>query len=154
MGLSGYAENEIYAFWFQKWPKDGPSYDNATKMFNIKSLCYQRINCETFFKLRSEKCKIMWYINHDILVTIVTKRTGDPHFFFEFMSGAVKEFVPNLRKINGVEIARLHYLKQLAMATNLLPALEIPPNFHIPCDFHRKQNWYNPLSSISISTLR
>ena len=43
-GLSGYAENEIYAFWFQKWLKDGPSYDNTTKMFNIKSLCYQRIN--------------------------------------------------------------------------------------------------------------
>ena len=44
-GLSGYnAENEIYAFWFQKWLKDGPSYDNMTKMFNIKSLCYQRIN--------------------------------------------------------------------------------------------------------------
>ena len=35
-GLSVYAENEIYEFWFQKWPKYGPSYDNATKMFNIK----------------------------------------------------------------------------------------------------------------------
>ena len=55
-GLSGYAENEICAFWFQKWLKDGPSYDNTTKMFNIKSLCYQRINSETFFKLWSEKC--------------------------------------------------------------------------------------------------
>ena len=28
-GLSGYAENGILV------PKDGPSYDNATKMFNI-----------------------------------------------------------------------------------------------------------------------
>ena len=69
-GLSGYAENEIYAFWFQKWPKDGPSYDNATKMFNIKSLCYQKINCKTVFKLWLEN-----YINHDILVTMITKRT-------------------------------------------------------------------------------
>ena len=34
-GSSGYAENEIYAFWFQKWPKDGPSYDNATKMLKM-----------------------------------------------------------------------------------------------------------------------
>ena len=34
-GSSGYAENEIYAFWEPKWPKDGPSYDNATIMFNI-----------------------------------------------------------------------------------------------------------------------
>ena len=51
-GLSGYnAENEIYAFWFQKWLKDGPSYDNMTKMFNMKSLCYQGINRETFFNL-------------------------------------------------------------------------------------------------------
>ena len=56
-GLRGYAENKIYAVWFQKWPKDGCSYNNATKMFNIKSLCYQTINCETFFKLWSEKCK-------------------------------------------------------------------------------------------------
>ena len=34
-GLSGYAENKIYTFWFQKWPKDGPSYDNATKMLKF-----------------------------------------------------------------------------------------------------------------------
>ena len=34
-GLSGYAENKIGAFWFQKWPTNDPSYDNA-------SLCYQR----------------------------------------------------------------------------------------------------------------
>ena len=46
--VSGYAENEIYEFLFQAWPIDGPSYDNATKMFNIKSLCYQRINCDIF----------------------------------------------------------------------------------------------------------
>ena len=42
--LSGYAENKIYAFWFQNWPTDGPSYDNTTTMFNIKSLCNQRIH--------------------------------------------------------------------------------------------------------------
>ena len=36
---------------------------------------YQRINCETFFKLWSEKCKMLCYINHDILVTKVTKWT-------------------------------------------------------------------------------
>ena len=30
-GLSGYAENEIYPFWFHKLLKDGPSYDNVTK---------------------------------------------------------------------------------------------------------------------------
>ena len=59
-GLSGYAENEIYA---------------STKMFNINNLCYQRINCELFFKLWSEKCKMLCCINHDILVTIVTKQT-------------------------------------------------------------------------------
>ena len=81
-GLSGYAEIEIYAFWFQKWPKDGHSYDNATKMFNIKSLSYQRINCETFFKLWSEKCKILCYINHYILVTMATKRTPHRHRAF------------------------------------------------------------------------
>ena len=27
--------NKIYTFWFQKWPKDGPSYDNATKMLKF-----------------------------------------------------------------------------------------------------------------------
>ena len=43
-GLSGYAQNEIYESLFQTWPKDGPSYDNVTKMFDIKSLCYQRRN--------------------------------------------------------------------------------------------------------------
>ena len=56
-GLSGYAENTINASWFQKWPKDGPGYDNTTKMFSIKSLIYQMINCETFYKLRSKKYK-------------------------------------------------------------------------------------------------
>ena len=62
-GLSGYAKNEIYEFWFQKWSKDDSSYDNVTKMSDIRSLCYQRINCETFFKLWSEKCKMLCYIN-------------------------------------------------------------------------------------------
>ena len=41
------------------WRKDGSSYDNATKMFNIKSLRYKRINCEPFLKLWSEKCKML-----------------------------------------------------------------------------------------------
>ena len=35
-GLSGYTESKIYAVWFQKWPTDGPSYANTTKMFSIK----------------------------------------------------------------------------------------------------------------------
>ena len=68
-----YAENEIYAFWFQKCPKDGSSYDNATKMFNIKSLCYQRL--KLLLDIFQEKCKMLCYVNHDILVTMVTKRT-------------------------------------------------------------------------------
>ena len=58
-GLSGFAENDIYAFYFQKWPKDYPSYDNATKMFDINSSCHQRINYETFFSSygqRDVKC--------------------------------------------------------------------------------------------------
>ena len=40
-----------------KWPSDGPSYDNATTMFSIKNVCYQRIKYETFYKLRTEKFK-------------------------------------------------------------------------------------------------
>ena len=84
-GLSGCAKNKIGS-------KNGPSYDNATKIFNIKSLCYQRINCKTFFKLWSEKCKILSHTNHDILTTMVTKRTRWPHFFLsKFMSGTLKE---------------------------------------------------------------
>ena len=80
----------------------------------IKSLCYQRINCKTFFKFWSEKCKMLCYINHDILVTMVTKRTRWPPLFLVkihvWYSKGV--FVPNLRKIHGVEIARSHYLKR------------------------------------------
>ena len=53
-GLSGYAENEIYAIWLQKWPKDGPSYDNVTKMFHIKSLSM----CQESHQLT--KYKIDW----------------------------------------------------------------------------------------------
>ena len=49
-------ESKIDAFWFQKWSTHSHSYDNATKMGSIKNLCYQRINCEPFFKLRSLKC--------------------------------------------------------------------------------------------------
>ena len=45
----------IYAFWFQKWPTDGPSYDSDTRMLSVKIVHYQRVNCETFYKLRSEK---------------------------------------------------------------------------------------------------
>ena len=93
-GLSGYAENNIYTFWFQKRPKDGPSYSNATKILNIKSLCYQRINCETFFKLWSEKCKMLCYINHYILVTMVTKQTRwPPLFLLKFTSATLKEYL-------------------------------------------------------------
>ena len=56
-GLSGYADKDIYAFWFPKCPKDGPGYDNVTKMFRVKNVCYRRIKCETFYKLRSKKFK-------------------------------------------------------------------------------------------------
>ena len=42
-------------------------------MFSIKNVCCQRINCEAFHRLRSEKCKMLCHINHDILVTMVTK---------------------------------------------------------------------------------
>ena len=35
-GLGGYVENEIYAFWLQKWSKDGPSYDNAQNVQHKK----------------------------------------------------------------------------------------------------------------------
>ena len=65
------------------------------------------------FKLWSEKCKMLCYINHNILVTTVTKRTRWPPLLFVkihvWYSKGV--FVPNLRKIQGVEIARSHYLK-------------------------------------------
>ena len=61
-------------------------------MFSIKNVCNQRINCDTFYKLRSEKFKntmlykpwnwlwpwIICYINPDILVTMVSKLTRSP----------------------------------------------------------------------------
>ena len=50
-------QKTIFAFWFQKWPTDGPSYGNKTKMFSIKNVCYQMINCEMFFPIRAKKCK-------------------------------------------------------------------------------------------------
>ena len=74
--------------------------------------CYQRINCETFFKLWSEKCKMLCYINH-LLVTMVAKRTrwvGDPLLLSNSCLIWSKVFVPNLRKIRGVKIVQLHYL--------------------------------------------
>ena len=47
---------------------------------------------DTFFKLWSEKCKMMCYINHDILVTMVTKRTRWPTLFLlKFTSVTLKE---------------------------------------------------------------
>ena len=49
-GLTGDTESKIYTFWFKKWPTDGPSYDNATTMFSIRNVHYQRIICETFYK--------------------------------------------------------------------------------------------------------
>ena len=56
---------------------------------------------------------MLCYINHDILVTMVTKRTRWPPLLFAkihvWYSKGV--FVPNLSKIHGVEIARSHYLK-------------------------------------------
>ena len=57
-GLSGYAENEIYASWFQKSPKDGPSYDNATKMFYIDRLCTrgQIVRHFSSYAQRNVKC--------------------------------------------------------------------------------------------------
>ena len=63
--------------------------------------CYQRINCGTFFKLWSEKCKMLCKINHDILVTMVTKWIGDPYFFFVNIHVwyCIGVFVPNLRKM-------------------------------------------------------
>ena len=98
-------ERVFSEFWFKWlcWKRDlgilvrkmaerWPWYDNTAKMFNIKSLCYQRINCEKFFKLWSEKCKMLCYINHDILVTMVTKRTRwPPLFLLKFTSGTLKE---------------------------------------------------------------
>ena len=45
------------------------------KNFIIKNVCCQRINCEIFFKLWSLKWKSACYINPDIAVTMVTKRT-------------------------------------------------------------------------------
>ena len=77
---------------FMHFDSNGPSYDYATRMFNIKSSCYQRINCETFFKLWSEKCKMLCFINHDILVTMLTKRT-------RWLSGTLKE--DSLYQIRG-----------------------------------------------------
>ena len=59
-----------------RWPTDGPSYDNATKMFSIKNVRYQRINYETFFKLWSSKYK------PHILVTMVTKQNRLILLFF------------------------------------------------------------------------
>ena len=42
-------------------------------MFNIKNVCFQSITCETYWQ---EKCGMQCYnINHDILVTMVTKWT-------------------------------------------------------------------------------
>ena len=41
---SGHTESKIDVL-FQKWPTDDPSYYNATKMFSIKNVCYQRVNC-------------------------------------------------------------------------------------------------------------
>ena len=35
-GLSGCAENEIYAFWFQKWPRDGPTLVHDADSDNIE----------------------------------------------------------------------------------------------------------------------
>ena len=54
----------VCTFLFQKWPKDGPSYDNAIKMFNINSLCYQSINCEIFSKLWPETPANVWKSDH------------------------------------------------------------------------------------------
>ena len=53
-------------------------------MFSIETVCYQRINCEKFAMLSSEKCKMLCYRNSDIPVTMVTKRTGDPYIFCVF----------------------------------------------------------------------
>ena len=57
-GLSGYVEKEIYEFLFQTWPKDGRSYYNATKMFDIKSLCYQRRNISSYGQRNVKFCAI------------------------------------------------------------------------------------------------
>ena len=47
---------------------------------------------EKYFKLWSEKCKILCYINHYILVTMVTKWTlWPPLFLLKFASGTLKE---------------------------------------------------------------
>ena len=74
---------------------------------------------EKYFKLWSEKCKILCYINHDILVTMVTKRTRwPPLFLLKFTSATLKE---NLRKIDGVEIARSHYLKRKFRISQTFP---------------------------------
>ena len=56
-GFSGYAESKIYACLFQKCLTDGPVHGDAPKMFRIKNVWYQRINCEAYFKLLSLKCK-------------------------------------------------------------------------------------------------
>ena len=113
-GWSGYTESKIYAFWFQKWPTDGPSYDNATKMFSIKNVCYQRINCETFFKLYGHwnvtvlcfKLSIVtkwdWWSRHFLVKIHVWYSRGD--------------FVPNYKKIYRVEIfMQSHYLKAMSL---------------------------------------
>ena len=79
-------------------------------MFNIKSLCYQRINFETFSGYGQRNVKSC-AINHDILVTMVTKRSRWPLLFcfvkihVWYFKGV---FVPNSRKVHGVEIAWSH----------------------------------------------
>ena len=51
---------------------------------------------------------------HDILVTMVTKWLSDPYIFLVKIHVCYSKgvLVPNLRKIHGVEIARLHYLNR------------------------------------------
>ena len=41
-----------------------------------------------------------------------------PTFFVKFMSGTLKESVPNFRKIHEVGIAQSHYLKDLNSASD------------------------------------
>ena len=56
-GLSGYVEKEIYEFLFQTWPKDGPRYYNANKMFDIKFML-QRRNFSSYGQRNVKFCVI------------------------------------------------------------------------------------------------
>ena len=75
-----------------------PRYD-VTKMLSIKNVYYQKINCETFYKLRSEKFKNTmpykprysgYHGNSTDSVTLI--------FGLKFMSGTLKESLYKIRR--------------------------------------------------------